>query len=101
MRFDTPIYFQKVTQGAYDHDTGNYAKDKIEETLVYADVTNSGTQTMTMIYGKIKQGSLTVRIQNWHKEPFSYIRIGDKRYQSDFMRILRGKQTFVVSEVQK
>lgn len=100
MRFDTPIHFQKLIPGGYNKDTGNYEDDKIEETLGYADVTNAGTQTMTMVYGSIKQGALTVRIQNWYKDPFSYIRIGNKKYRSDFMRILRGKQTFVVSEVQ-
>ena len=28
MRYDTPIYFQKITQGAYNPDTGNYGPDR-------------------------------------------------------------------------
>ena len=36
MRYDTPIYFQKITPGEYDAETGNYAADTIEETLRYA-----------------------------------------------------------------
>ena len=27
MRYDTPIYFQKVTQGEYDPTTGDYGED--------------------------------------------------------------------------
>ena len=31
MRYDTPIYFQKITPGEYDPDTGNYAPDSVKE----------------------------------------------------------------------
>ena len=38
MRYDTPIYFQKITPGEYDPDTGNYTPDSVKETLRYAAV---------------------------------------------------------------
>lgn len=100
MRFDTPVYFQKVTKGEYDASTGNYSDDIIEETLRYADVNDTGTQTLMLIYGTIKQGSLTVRLQNHYDEPFDRLRIGETIYKVDSSRKLRMKHVLVASEVQ-
>lgn len=100
MRFDTPIYFQTITPGEYDAETGNYAPDTIAETKRYASVTDSGTEMLKLVYGGLKQGSLTIRMQQPYKSPFEQIRIGDKLYRVDMSRRLYTKQTFVVSEVQ-
>lgn len=100
MRFDTPIYFQRVTPGEYDASTGDYGEDTITEEMRYASVTGSARETMNMIYGEIKQGSLTLRLQNHYTEPFDRIRIGNKVYRADSERLLRTKNTFIVSEVQ-
>lgn len=100
MRYDTPIYFQKITSGEYDPSTGNYGDDSIEETLRYASVMDTSAKTMRLIYGEIRQGSLTIQIQNHYTEPFDRIRVGEKIYRVDDSRKLRTKHTFVVSEVQ-
>lgn len=100
MRYDTPIYFQAVTQGAYDESTGNYEDDKVTETMVMASVMDTQTETMKLIYGDIRQGSLTLTIQNHYDQLFDTIRIGTKKYRVDRTRRLRVKQTFIVSEVQ-
>ena len=100
MRYDTPIYFQKITPGKYDPDTGNYGDDTVEETLRYASVMNTGEEKLRLVYDGPKQGSLTVQIQNHYEEPFDRIRVGDKLYTVDYARRLRTKQVFVVSEVQ-
>lgn len=99
MRFDTPVYFQRVERGAYDPTTGNYAPDTPVEDMRRASVTDSSAQTLQLVYGELKQGSLTVRIQNHYTEPFDRIKIGGKLYRVDMTRKLRSKQTFVVSEV--
>ena len=99
MRCDKVIYFQIVRQGKYDTKTGDYEESIVEETKMYADITNSGDETLKLVYGDLKQGSLTIRLLGEYKEPFDYIRIGDKRYKVDFSRSLRRKQSFVVSEV--
>lgn len=99
MRFDIPIYFQLITAGEYDKNTGDYAEDTVTEAMRWASVTNTGAQTLKLIYGDIKQESLTVRLQNPYTYPFDSIRIGDKIYRVDFSRKLRPKQTFIVSEV--
>ena len=100
MRYDTPIFFQLITAGKYDPNTGNYTEDTITEEMCWASVTNTGAQTLKLVYGDIKQESLTVRLQNPYGYPFDGIRIGEKVYKVDFSRKLRIKQTFVVSEVQ-
>mgnify|MGYP005765396891 CR=1 FL=1 len=100
MRYDTPVYFQKITSGEYDPKTGNYADDAIEETLRYASVMNTGEEKLKLVYDGPKQGSLTIQIQNHYTEPFDRIRVADTTYSVDYSRKLRTKHAFVVSEVQ-
>ena len=100
MRFDTPIYFVRIQPGEYDASTGNYGEDTETEEMRPAAVTDTGTQTMTLVYGALKQDSKTIRLQNHYTKPFDSIRIGEKQYRVDRERKLRVKHTFVVSEVQ-
>lgn len=100
MRYETPVYFQSVKAGKYDAETGNYGEDAVQEVKRYASVTSSGIDTLNLVYGGIKQGSLTVRLQNQYKEPFDRIRIGEKLYRVDMSRPQRVKQAFIISEVQ-
>ena len=100
MRFDTPIYFQTVKKGEYDPETGNYAEDTVTEDEVFASVTDSRAETLNLVYGAIKQGCYTVRLQNIYRKPFDRIRMGEKVYKVDFSRKLRLKHIFVISEVQ-
>ena len=100
VRYDTPVYFQKITSGEYDLKTGNYADDTVAETMRYASVMNTGEEKLKLVYDGPKQGSLTIQIQNHYSEPFNRIRVGEKLYRVDFSRKLRTKHTFVVSEAQ-
>ena len=103
MRYDTPVYFQRIVKGAYNANTGDYSPDNVVEVKRYASVTDTGTETLNLVYGGPKQGSLTIRLQNHYSEPFDRIRIGDgeqaKYYRVDRVRALRLKFNFVVSEV--
>lgn len=100
MRYDTPVYFQKITSGEYDPKTGNYADDIVVETLRYASVMNTGEGRLKLVYDGPKQGSLTIQLQTHYPEPFDRIRVGKKIYRVDYSRKLRTKHVFVVSEVQ-
>lgn len=100
MRYETPIFFRRVVPGDYNADTGNYEAGTVTEVKRYASVTDSSTQTMMLVYGALKQGSLTIRLQQHYTEPFSNIRVGDKVYSVDLERRLRTAQSFVLSEVQ-
>lgn len=99
MRYDTLIYFQRVIAGAYDPETGDYGSNTITEAARYAAVMDTRTETMQLVYGELKQGSLTVYIQNHYTDPFDRIRIGEKHYRVDYRRRLRVKESFVLSEV--
>lgn len=100
MRYDTPIYFQKIMPGEYDPGTGNYGEGAVTEEKRYADVTDTGEDTLRLVYGGIRQGSKTIRLQTHYKKTFDRIRIGEELYSVDFSRELRMKHVFVVSEVQ-
>jgi hypothetical protein len=99
MRYDTPVYFRAAKAGAYNASTGNYDDDAVTEERRDASVTDTGDETLTIIYGEIKQGVKTVRLQNHYDKPFDRIRIGKKLYKVDRARRLRTKHVFIVSEV--
>jgi hypothetical protein len=102
LRYNTPIYFQRKQKGAYNANTGNYSPETVAEVKRYASVTDTGTDTLNLVYGGPKQGSLTIRMQRPYEEPFDQIRIGDgeqaKYYSVDRSRLY--KRVFIVSEVQ-
>lgn len=103
MRFDTPVYFQHIKPGEYDtspENYGNYGEDTVTEVMKYASVTDTGADTLQLVYGELKQGSKTVRLQNHYNEAFDRIRIGETIYRVDRQRKLRTKHAFIVSEVQ-
>ena len=99
MRYDTPIYFQLIRQGIYDPKTGDYADRDPVETKVYADVTDTSTDTKQILYGDIKRNSKVIRLQQHYTRTYNRIRIDEKQYIVDFERKLRTKQILVVSEV--
>ncbi len=101
MRYDTPIFFQKIEHGTYDATTGNYGPQTISETRRMASVFDTGVDMMRLIYGRIREGSLTAHIQNHYDQAFNRIRIGEKIYKAERVRKLRHKQTFVLTEVQE
>lgn len=100
MRFDTPVYFRTETQGDYDASTGNYKEPTVVEVEKLASVNRTGIETMKLIYGEIKEGSLTIRLQNHYPDKFQNIRVGEKIYQVDRRIPLRVKDAFIVHEVQ-
>lgn len=100
MRYDTPVYFQYASSNIYDPNTGDWVDSVFAEVMKRASVTDSGSETMRLVYGEIKQGSLTVRLQNHYDDLFDRIRIGSKIYAVDMAKRLRTGHVFVVHEVQ-
>ena len=99
MRYDTPIFFQKKSEPYYNPDTGDYEDGSVSETAVLAAVLPTKQDTLQLVYGGLKEESLTVHLQNKYMDVFDYIRIGDQIYMVDYKRTLRVKQAFVISEV--
>ena len=104
MRYDTAICFVKKGIPVYDPQTGDYSDGETTEETVYASVTDTSKETLLIIYGEIRQGSLTIRLQNHYTNAFDNIVIKEGRYAGtyavDKRRRLRTKEVFVVSEVQ-
>lgn len=95
MRYFLPVYFLHV-KGELNPATGNHEETIISEKLKRADVTDSATDVLKIVYGDLKQGSLTIRLQRPYTEPFNRIRVGEKLYRVDWAR---HNCVFVVSEV--
>lgn len=101
MRYDTLIYFRLPVDGTYNPATGNYEDNDPVEMKTLASVVNTDVGTLRLVYGELKQGSLTIHLQNKTYSPiFDRIRIGDKLYAVDSVKEFRHKQALVVSEVQ-
>lgn len=100
MRYNDRIAFVKNGESSYDVTTGNYIEDAPAKTIIPASVMDSRTQTMMLVYGEIRQGSLTIHIQNIYSDPFDRIEFNGKKYRVDYRRRLGTKETYIVSEVQ-
>ena len=99
MRYDKEVFFESITPGAYDETTGDYGDESVSSVMRLASVYDTRQETMQMVYGGVKRGSLTVHLQNHYDDSFDRIRIGEKAYQVDYRRRLRVKESFVLSEV--
>ena len=101
MRYDTPIYFEKISPGVYDETVGDYGDPIVVSTKRLASVVNTSDKQMHLIYGGIREGSKTISLLNAYGEVFDRIRVGTKLYTVDRRISLRTKQAFVCSEIQK
>lgn len=101
MRYDTPIYFEKLSPGVYDETVGDYGAPVVVSTKRLASVVNTSDKQMHLIYGGIREGSKTISLLNAYGGVFDRIRVGTKLYTVDRRISLRTKQAFVCSEIQK
>ena len=97
MRYNTPVFFQRVEPGELNTETHNYGEDKITETKRYASVTDSGAETLKLMFSEIKQGCLIIRLQRPYTAAFDRVRIGNTIYTA---KPKLNKRVFVLSEVQ-
>ena len=98
MRYSVPIYFVKETEPVYDYETGDYVDGEPIKDELWANVSDTGTERMQLIYGALKQGAITVRIQGKYDEAFDYIQVDGKKYNVDAFRTFRNDQAFNLSE---
>lgn len=99
MRYDTPVYFQTITQGEYDRSTGNYKPDTITEAKRFASVQNTAMEAAQLVYGDVNTCSVTISLQMPYRAPYERIRIGSKTYKADNVAEHITKQTIIASEV--
>lgn len=110
MRCDTQVFF--VTDGSREMvtdpgsaDYGSYRQMAAREAARLADVTDTKTETQRLVYGQIREGSRTVRLNSHYREPFDHIRIVDRDtgasrlFDVDAFRHLRHRSVFICHEV--
>lgn len=100
MRYDTKIELVRLDPGEFNPETGNYDGATETKTSRYASVMDTRAEMVKLVYGSLKQGSLTIHIQNHTDIVFDQIEVRGRRYKVDFRRRLRTKESFIVSEVQ-
>ena len=102
MRYDTAIYLVSKGNMTYNPTTGDYTREEPASEMVMASVMDTTEKTLMLVYGEIRQGSLTIQLQNHYNGKPDYIVIGEKRYAIDYMRRpkLGQRQIYVVTEVQ-
>ena len=98
MRYDKLVKFQMV-DNVYTA-KGDYEGQILNEHTEYASIVDTDFQTMQIVYGGIKQGSITMHLQN--KVPYTFNRIvyEGKVYMVDQVINQRVKQAYVLSQWQ-
>lgn len=99
MRYDKQIFFVKEGEDEYNDSTGNYEPGEPTKEEVWANVSDMGTERMSLLYGSLQKDALTVRIRGKFTEGFDYMEINKKPYQIDHKRTFRHDQAFEVSGV--
>lgn len=98
MRYDKLVKFQMVNS-VYT-DKGDYEEQITSEYTEYASIVDTDFQTMAIVYGGIKQGSITLHLLNKVKYNFNRIVYEDKVYTVDQVINQRTKQAYILSQWQ-
>lgn len=96
MRYDTKALFRLV-EDTYDSN-GDYTETIVEEHTEYCAVQETDVQTMHIVYGEIKQGSITISLQNYIGYVFNRIHINGVDYTVDQAFTLRTKKVYIASQ---
>jgi len=98
MRYDTPVYIQRTSPGAYNASTGNYASDTVTEEKVYVNLQSAETESKSIDHGAVMEETITVTFQNPPKSPFTSIKYNGKIYKMTSSLYPRTCKTFVLKE---
>lgn len=98
MRYDVKAQFQQVEEQYQSN--GDYAETVVEEHIEYVAVTATDFETMHIIYGGIRQGSITIHLQNFVGYPFNRVVIDNVPYVVDDAIDLRVKKIYILSQWQ-
>ncbi|MDO4614627.1 MAG: hypothetical protein Q4B15_03265 [Lachnospiraceae bacterium] len=99
MRYDEKVLFVLKGDRTYDKATGDYSEPELSTTEMMASVMDTGNDALQLVYGKLREGSLTVHLPVDAPEVFSHIEIRGRKYHADKRRNLRHGCSFIVSEV--
>ena len=95
LRYEKKVYFIKE-ESVYNQDNGRYITKEIPIAERWADVTDTGTEAMNLLYGKILQGAKTIRIKTKVLDEFNYIVLDKQRYLVETIKTFRQEQVMYV-----
>ena len=98
MRYDRKIDFLLVD--TVYNDKGDYTEEVLESKTAYGSIVNTGLDTMRLVYGEIRQGSITLHLQNHIDFNFNRILLDGKTYAVDQRINQRVKQAYILSQCQ-
>lgn len=99
MRYDTEIFFQNVSQGEYDPETGDYGDPIIQETGRDAAVYSYSASAQMKDFGKLMGEMVKVHFQNDYTDSFDRVRIGDRIYEAFDRSHMRVKGALILRRV--
>lgn len=97
MRADTLVKIVTLGKMEYDYATGDHVQGESSIDEVYAYVSDTGTERMSVLYAGIKENALTVRLNQLYRKPFDHVEINGKQYTLDMRRHYRHKTVIEVS----
>ncbi len=110
MRCDTQIYFvtdaeKTLVTDPTSESYGEYTSGLPAEVGRLADVTDTQAMTQQILYGAVREGTRTIRLNEPYTAAFDHIRVVDRAtgdsvlMDVDAKRILRRRSTFICHEV--
>ena len=99
MRYDKEILIQRVDDVYTEN--GNYEETVLYEYKVYGSVVATDIDTLRLVYGEIRQNTLTVHVQNHIDVVFNRMLIDGVPYAVDHKINQRVKQACVISQCPK
>ncbi|MDN6670663.1 MAG: hypothetical protein L0L07_00060 [Staphylococcus equorum] len=98
MRLDKKIAFVSETGEVFDPSTGDYTSGETVKDYVWANVSDTGERRMQLLYGALKLGAKTIRLNSKYKKLFDYIEIDGKNYSVTLSKEGQQKSVYEVSE---
>lgn len=99
MRFDTVVKFYNKGSQTYNKDTGNYTRTNEGKFSAVGNVSDTKTDMVVAIFGKVSENYKTVRIKNKLPQNYDYIEIAGVDYFIKMKKTTKDKQVFYVVEV--
>lgn len=99
LRYDKEVYFVSESE-PIRLPNGDWTDEETTKQKIWANVTDTGDETLALLFGNITQQSLTIRIQNHYDADFNHIEVDGVKYKVLRERKLRRDQVFIVGELQ-
>ena len=97
MRYDKLVEFVTTGQKIYNEDTGDYEMKGEQVVKRMASISNTGEEKLNLLFGKIDQDMLTIRIKTPIIGHFSFVKYKGVDYVVKYAKNLRQEQVFYLA----